>query len=239
VCVFCTPLHATPNLEPTVQISQNGRTFEDISLLTSTAPAYRYYRYRKSTGHPAFGLAAKTATVSLYWDTTTDQLSLIFISGGDDAGKGLVSVTGLPRLSSLAVSDDAGEFSYSPRREKLTGNFRYGGSTDGFVLSTPSSTAFTADLSLVSKLRIDKLRVTDGDPNNGGSFVSLNFSKPLIIRVAPGAGSSSGSGTGTGTGTGGSPGSGVGSSVPEPVALSLFALTVPFLQRRRTSQPCR
>jgi hypothetical protein len=153
-CLICTPsVRATPTTQPTVQISQNGHTFEDLTLLTSASPAYRYYRYRHSSGHPAFGLAAKTATISLYWDTATDSLSLLFISGGGDSGKGIVTVIGLPRASSLVLSDDPGEFSYSPKKGKLTGNFQYGGSTDGFVLATPDTTTFTADLKLPANRR--------------------------------------------------------------------------------------
>jgi hypothetical protein len=207
-----------------------------LTLLTSATSAYRYYRYRHSTGHPAFGLAAKTATISVYWDTTTSALSLMFISGGDDSGKGSVTVTGLPRTSSLVLSDDPGEFHYSPKKGKLTGNFQYGGSTDGFVLATPHATTFTAGLNLLPKVRIDALRITDGDPTNGGSFLKLNLDEPVYVRVTPAAGSQGSDGSqGSGdSGSSGGSGSGVGTSVPEPATLGIFGLGIPLLLRRRS-----
>jgi hypothetical protein len=213
-----------------VQISQNGHTFEDLTLLTSASPAYRYYRYRHSSGHPAFGLAAKTATISLYWDTATDSLSLLFISGGGDSGKGIVTVIGLPRASSLVLSDDPGEFSYSPKKGKLTGNFQYGGSTDGFVLATPDTTTFTADLKLTPKRGIDALRITDGDPTDGGDFLKLKLDEPVYVRVTPPAPQSQGSGD---SGDSGSSGSGISTPVPEPATIGIFGLALPWMLRRR------
>ena len=237
-CLICNSrVGATPVGEPTVQISQDDHTFEDLTLLTSATPAYRYYRYRRSTGHPAFGLAAKTATISLYWDTATSALSLMFISGGDDSGKGSVTVTGLPRTSSLVLSDDPGEFRYSPKKGKLTGNFQYGGSTDGFVLVTPDATTFTAGLNLIPKVRIDALRITDGDPTNGGSFLKLNLDEPVYLRVTPATDQSQGGDGSQGSGDSGSSGgsaSGVGTSVPEPATLGIFGLGIPLLLRRRS-----
>jgi len=230
-CLICTPsVRATPTTQPTVQISQNGHTFEDLTLLTSASPAYRYYRYRHSSGHPAFGLAAKTATISLYWDTATDSLSLLFISGGGDSGKGIVTVIGLPRASSLVLSDDPGEFSYSPKKGKLTGNFQYGGSTDGFVLATPDTTTFTADLKLTPKRGIDALRITDGDPTDGGDFLKLKLDEPVYVRVTPPAPQSQGSGD---SGDSGSSGSGISTPVPEPATIGIFGLALPWMLRRR------
>jgi hypothetical protein len=235
-CLICiSSAWATPITEPTVQISQNGHTFEDLTLLTSASPAYRYYRYHHSTGHPAFGVAKETATISLYWDTATGSLSLMFISGGDDSGKGNVTVTGLPRTSSLVLSDDPGEFSYSPKKGKVTGNFQYGGSTDGFVLAMPDVTTFTADLKLTPKRGIDALRITDGNPTSGGSFIKLNLKEPVYVRMIPAAQSQGGDGSqgGGDSGSSGGSGSGVGTPVPEPTTLGIFALAIPLMLRRR------
>ena len=211
---------------PVVQYSQDGTNYQPIVLLSSTMKAATYYDYRSHAGHPGFGVAKGVDTVCLYWDTTHDELSLIFISGGHDHDRasGNVSVKGLPSASQLTLSDDPGEFKYARRTGTLTGHFAYQNSTDGFVMSGLETASFDATLKLSHSSGIKSLRLTAGDPISGGAFIPLNLRQPLYLRTTvsalPGVGT---------------PGPGipvVGAGVPEPSGLGLIGMVAAFLIKR-------
>lgn len=211
---------------PVVQYSQDGTTFQPIALLSSSMKASAYYDYRSHAGHPGFGVAKGVDTVCLYWDTTHDELSLIFISGGHDHDRasGNVSVKGLPLASQLTVSDDPGEFKYAKRTGTLTGKFSYQNSTDGFVMSGLETAAFDATLKLSHQKGIKSLRLTVGDPTSGGAFQPLELRQPLYLRTTVGAL--------PGVGIGGSGIPVVGAGVPEPSGLGMIGLVGAFLIKR-------
>jgi hypothetical protein len=216
---------ATPITLPVVQYSQDGRHFTTVSLLQTTVSPARYYRYRASTGHPAFGTTSDTATIAMVWDSTDNTLGLMFISGGNATPEGGADITlsGMPRVARMTVADDATEFHYSPRRGKLTGSFHYAASTDGFVLGGLQSSSFRAALSLSNRENIDEVRLANGDPTAGGSFVAMNLKKPIYFRVQAAVGASV-------------PNPGVGSSVPEPISMVPLALLIwPLVSRRRAA----
>jgi hypothetical protein len=196
--------------------------------LDTTVSAARYYRYHHSTGHPNFGTEPDTSTLSFVWDSTDHVLSVLFIAGGGETGSGggRVTLTGMPRDARLTTADDPTEFYYSPRRGKLTSSFHFSSSTDGFVLSGLQSSTFRGTFSLSHHQGIDELSLTDGDPTNGGSFVTLNLKKTLYFRVQAGVFS---------PGPGPSPGAGV----PEPTAMLPLALLILPLTVRIVRRPRR
>ena len=206
---------------PVIEFSQDGTTFQPVVLLSSTMKASSYYSYSSHAGHPAFGVARGVDTACLYWDSTHDILSLIFISGGraNDRASGTVTVKGLPLSSQLTLSDDPGEFKYAKRTGTLTGHFAYQNSTDGFVMSGLETATFEATLKLSHSSGIKSFRLTVGDPNSGGAFLPLDLHQPLYLR-------NTGS---VGTG-GGIPV--VGAGVPEPTGLGLLGIVTAWLFKR-------
>jgi hypothetical protein len=239
---------------PTLEYSQDGTHYQPLQVLASPQSADDYYNYFSHAAHPTFGVVKHTQTVCLYFDSTDGSLSLMFISGGGqgDHGSGRMTLTGLPRVAHLTLSDEPGEFHLSRKLDTLTGDFNYGDATDGFVVGDLEAATknFTAKLDLISSHGIKDLRLTDGDPTSGGDFIPLDRDQPLYIRSLsighghghhPGAGGGVGSGnTGGNTGGGGN-GGGVGSPVPEPSSLTAVMLAVAaFLKRsRRRRRPQR
>ena len=206
---------------PTMQYSQDGKTFHSLSLLMGTESAENYYNFNSNSGHPGFGLAKKTATASLYWDATDGMLSLIFISGNGigDKGGAKMKITGLPSAASLGLSDH-GTFAYSSGTGTLTGQMAYRNTTDGFSLDGLENSSFTAKMTLSNVRGIKSLRLTSGDPANGGVFQPLKLKLPLFLRS-------------TVTGSGSQPAlPGVGSGVPEPTSLGILSLIAGALMRR-------
>jgi hypothetical protein len=203
---------------PTVQYSQNGTTFHPLVLLSGTASAASYYGFSANNGHPGFGVAKGTDTASLYWDTTDNTLSLIFISGKGlgDKGSGNLSITGLPAAAMLTLNDH-GLFSVNSNTSTLTGRFNYKNTTDGFTLGGLETTSFTAKITLSKTKGIKALRLTVGDPMSGGAFQPLNLSQPLYL---------------TSTAVVAAPGGTVGSPVPEPTCLGMLGLIAAGLLKR-------
>ena len=205
---------------PALQYSQDGINFQSIQSLSTALSAKTYYDYRQHTGHPGFGTAMRTDTVSLVWDTTDSALSMIFISGGGigDKGSGRVSLTGLPTSAQLALSDDTGEFRMGRRGGTLTGRFAYQDATDGLVLTGLEAAPFTAKLKLGGTRGIKTLRIADGNPQAGGQFITLNLRQPLWIR--------------SGVATTNIPPNVGGGTVPEPASLGLVGLLITALVKR-------
>jgi hypothetical protein len=238
---------------PALDYSQDGVHYQPVQVLSSPSTADDYYDYVKHTGHPAFGIADHTQTVCVYFDTTDGSLSLIFISGGGkgDHGRGRVTLTGLPKVARLTLSDEPDEFHLARKTGTLTGDFIYGDATDGFVVGDleAATKRFTAKLAVTDTRGIKSLRLTDGDPNAGGDFIPLDLDQPLYIRSASightggHGGHPGGTGGGVGSGnTGGGSGGGVGSGtpVPEPAGLAGVALlAASLLNRRRRGQRAR
>jgi hypothetical protein len=225
--------------DPGLEYSQDGVNYQPLNALSTNASAITYYDYFKRSGHPLFGLLKKTATVSVVWDSTTSALSMLFISGGGrgDHGQGRVTLTGLPTGATLDLSDDGRDFKLAAATDSLTGKLNYSNQTDGFVVGGLDAAPFSATLTLSKLSGIKTLRVTDGDPSNGGQFLTLDTHHPFYIRMV-----SAGAGTGGDGSTGGSSGgtSGVGTAVPEPACLGLMALGgLACLTRRGCRAPAR
>lgn len=201
---------------PAVQYSQNGTTFHPLALLSGASSAAKYYGFSANNGHPGFGVAKGTETASLYWDTTDDTLSLIFISGKGpgDKGSGNISITGLP--ATILTLIDHGSFSVNSNTFTLTGRFSYKNTTDGFTLGGLEATSFTAKITLSKTKGIKALRLTVGDPTNGGAFQPLNLNQPLYLTSTVVA----------------APGGTVGSPVPEPTSLGMLGLIATGLLKR-------
>ena len=213
LCVSLVLAVSVVSAAPILQYSQDGTNYRPIVPLFSSMKASDYYHYSSHAGHPAFGVQKGTDTVCLYWDTTRNALSILFISGGSDRDRasGTVSVTGLPLASQMTLSDDVGKFKFARKTDTLTGHYSYQNSTDGFVMSGLDAAAFDAKLKLSGTHGIQNLRLTVGDPNDGGAFQPLFPQQPLFFRTSVAA----------------APGPVipiVGTTVPEPTGFSLLAL---------------
>lgn len=225
---------------PIVQYSTDGTHFTAFSVIQTTSTAAQYYQLGRHSGDPAFGIVKGKESVAFIWDSTDNELSMIFISGGatvGERGRGKLALSGLPNSAQLKLSDDNGEFTTSHKRHKLFGNFGYRDSTDGFVLGDMNGTAYTAKLVVNAGKGVSGIRLLDGDPTAGGSVVGLTMGQPLYLKVAVGSSDATGGG-GTTTGGGGSTGGGgiVGTGVPEPTSLGLLGLgSLLLLKRPRRS----
>lgn len=224
LCVSLVLAVSFASAAPILQYSQDGTNYRPIVPLASSMKASDYYNYSSHAGHPAFGVQKGSDTVCLYWDTTRNALSMLFISGGSDRASGTVSVTGLPLASQMTLSDDPGKFKFDRKTHTLTGRYSYQNSTDGFVMSGLDAAAFDAKLKLSGTHGIQNLRLTVGDPNDGGAFQPLFLQRPLFFRTSVAA----------------APGPVipiVGTTVPEPTGFSLLGLIAMLLFAQARPMP--
>lgn len=171
-------------LRPAFLVMQNGPSFAATPVMRVASGA-NFYDYASSSAHTGFE-AVSTSRVFLYLDETSTILNLFVIHGVDatttrQQGSGQVQMlfSGLPSTTTVAVSDDSGEFKMTSTTT-ATGKWSFSGNTDGGVLT---GLTFPGNWDvLISPAFLSGITTwtwVEGD----SSFVALDLTQPLNIKA--------------------------------------------------------
>jgi len=168
-----------------------GNTTVPIEVSSGTSDATAFYQYYDASAHMGFETAYQS-NVLLYRQTTTGDLSLIFVhnidfqSSGQRTGEGAVSLDlgGVPAGAYVSLSDDQDqppvgqEFSLGHNPE---GRWRYWDNTDGGMLSgLPIASPWCISVSPVSFENINSWVYY-----SNGVDVSLNMMQSITLCYTP------------------------------------------------------
>jgi hypothetical protein len=170
---------------PAFWITQSGQGFAAEPLVGTVSCPY-FYSYSSSSAHTGLE-AVGTSRILLYVDKTTLALSLAFFHGVDYDSTGLhqpksqvvMSFSGLPDTTSVAVSDDPDELLMTSATT-ATALWNFTDNSDGGVLYRfpfPGDWEITIVPSFIAGISTWTWVQSDG------SIVNLDLTQPLTIKA--------------------------------------------------------